>query len=309
MFVEYRLRFEPDGVLLSQRIEASDPYAAAGALGGNPPEVPGGNPPEVPGGNPPEVPGGNAGALGGNFAGGNSAGRSVADSNVGTGGGSYNQDVAVILGPVIFRQPSRTAGLPVKRSLTRIPPKQSGGKRSLPNTAADPVQLLFKIQPQERDNWCWAAIAVSVADSFSHPARTPDSQCRVATRVLGVGNCCPSGQAPDASDVPLPLETALRAAGVPPRLTTGPLANFDAVTAEIDQNKPFCVRIGPSKGKLGIGHFLVVHGYWRAPSGKNYLILSDPNGGTRRRMEIDEFRNNFHLEGKTLGTWTHTYLF
>lgn len=329
MFIEYRVRFEPDGVRISQQIEAGGPGSnpSGGPGGFNPPGVPGGNPPGVPGGfNPPGVPGGNPpgvpGGLGGNSAGGSLARGPVANSNGGYGGGGSSDDVAVVLGPVIIRQPSLTTGL-AQRTLRRKPeqrraqrsPKQDPKQVTVysAHSASEPaqhpvVELEFTMQPQERDNWCWAAIAVSIADNFRSPARTPDSQCVLAARVLGAGNCCTSGQTPESCDVPLPLETALNAAGVPCRVTD-PLPDFEAVAAQIDQNKPFCVRIGPTKGQLGIGHFLVVHGYWRAPSGKNYVILSDPGGATRRRMTLEEFRNNFHLEGNTLGTWTHTYLF
>ena len=326
MFIEYRVRFEPDGVRISQRIEASAPDVAEGEVGGdpppfpggdpppfpggNPPPFPGGNPPPFPGGNPPPFPGGNPGALGGNSAGGVSDARPVVASSGGQGG-YLADDIAVILGPVIFRQPV-VGRVPGRRTLARKPKQPVSGQslkgRALGSEAVtEPVELQFQIQPQEKENWCWAAIAVSVADSFSNPARTQDSQCLLANRVLGVGTCCPSDQAPESSDVARPLETALKAAGVRCRVV-GPLPDFDAAAAEIDRNQPFCVRIGPPQGELGIGHFLVVHGYWRAPSGKNYLILADPGGGTRRRMEFEEFRNNFHLEGNTLGTWTHTYL-
>ena len=53
--------------------------------------------------------------------------------------------------------------------------------------------LSFSMQAQAQRNWCWAAIAVSVAAFFDQ--RTPRTQCNVADEELRRTDCCGAGSA------------------------------------------------------------------------------------------------------------------
>ena len=74
----------------------------------------------------------------------------------------------------------------------------------------------FEMQKQQHSNWCWAAVAVSVARYFD-----PDStwcQCRLASRmakreklnVAGCGTCRNPSSVPKKCNQPWYLQKALR---------------------------------------------------------------------------------------------------
>ncbi|HEX8456083.1 MAG TPA: hypothetical protein VF656_02080 [Pyrinomonadaceae bacterium] len=53
------------------------------------------------------------------------------------------------------------------------------------------ITLPFVMQTQKREEWCWAAVSVSVAKFYN--SQSPWRQCQLVNNQLGLANCCPSG--------------------------------------------------------------------------------------------------------------------
>jgi hypothetical protein len=150
------------------------------------------------------------------------------------------------------------------------------------------------MQPQEDSNWCWAAVAVSVAQ-FYNAATAWSSQCDLASTELGKV-CCPPKSNP-ACNVPWYLDTSLARVGNLKRWAAGsqPLA---AIRAEIDADRPLGVRIGWS---IGGGHFVAVSGYWASSAG-DVVTVEDPLFG-RSTWALSMFQSGYQGHG----SWTHSY--
>src|SRR4051794_4590811 len=71
-------------------------------------------------------------------------------------------------------------------------------------------QLLFNMQPQQQNNWCWAAVSVSVA--LLQAALPAWQQCQVVSQELGNATCCTNGSSA-VCDVPWYLDRALTRVG------------------------------------------------------------------------------------------------
>src|SRR5688500_15920023 len=56
---------------------------------------------------------------------------------------------------------------------------------ALPGTGR---QLPFAMETQTRQEWCWAAVSVSVARFYKQ--NSPWSQCKLVNEELGLNNCC-----------------------------------------------------------------------------------------------------------------------
>ena len=164
--------------------------------------------------------------------------------------------------------------------------------------AAPPTQLGFAMQRQQQDNWCWAAVAVSVSDFYIPPS--PWTQCRIADAELDQAICCHDG-ASAACNQWWYLNRALD--------RTTHLVNWDegmislkAITHEIDNGRPVGVRVEWAGGG---GHFVVVAGYQLDPGGGHTIAVFDPwpASGDTLAQAWDTFA------GQYLGTgrWTHTY--
>jgi len=121
---------------------------------------------------------------------------------------------------------------------TRVPdlPREERRSTAPPGGAAAPAaaDLSFVMEPQAQDNWCWAAVAVSVA-AFYSPA-TPWTQCALADAALQRDDCCGDG-ASGLCNVPWYLERSLAGVGRLNSLTHSALS-FVAVMDEIDAGNP-----------------------------------------------------------------------
>ena len=155
----------------------------------------------------------------------------------------------------------------------------------------------FRMQNQEMDNWCWAAVSVSV-DRFFAP-RSTLRQCRMAQKILKLKRCT-GRNCTEACDQPWYLDKALRRVG---RLRGHPLGRlkFAQVQQEIDNGVPVCVRIG---WRGGGGHFVVITGY--SVSGRSNierLQIKDP-------LYADAIVNykSFVSSYRGAGRWTDTFL-
>jgi Papain-like cysteine protease AvrRpt2 len=156
--------------------------------------------------------------------------------------------------------------------------------------AAGQRQLAFTCEPQTQSQWCWAAVATSVARYYT--PSTHWTQCQVASAELSTASCCSSG---GACDTPWYLERALARVGHSDGVRPAP-STFTQLVAEIDSGEPLGVRIG---WRGGGGHFIVVEGYsvsdemvqiedpLEGPTQMTYRALHDDYGGS--------------------GAWTHSY--
>ena len=135
----------------------------------------------------------------------------------------------------------------------------------------------FQIETQKKLNWCWAAVAATVSQYFF-----PDSsisQCEIAREVLHPqgGDCC--GAVSDC-DRPAELKEALSAAGaltgqaIHARKLAGRPITFGAIRKQIDSGRPVCAHIewyGEQRG-----HVVIISGYSLDKSGGQWLDIADP---------------------------------
>lgn len=184
----------------------------------------------------------------------------------------------------------------------------SGTGTALP--AASARRLRFPIECQKASQWCWAAVAVSVARFYS-PA-SPWEQCTLAGEVLHKTCCggsdeCGEDDHPPDCDRPYRVYHPLGVVGHlnEIRRSTLPLPaapNTRTIQGELDARRPIVCRIG---WKGGSGHFVVLYGY-DLRGAVPLVHVADPvneTGGTSI-YSLGEFTRAYRNGG---GAWTHTY--
>jgi hypothetical protein len=179
-----------------------------------------------------------------------------------------------------------------RRRLSLTQPQASAA--DLPGTG---VTLPFNMETQLQSEWCWSAVAVSVA-RFYQPSSTI-TQCDLAQLELN-NDCCAD---PSACNQQNTLETSLNSVGHFNEMVFSPLA-FDETDNEIDGKRPVGCRIG---WFLGGGHFVIIHGTATESSGgsaKQWVAVADPKFGPADYL-IGDFTNAYR-QGE--GEWTHSYL-
>ncbi|HLG97051.1 MAG TPA: papain-like cysteine protease family protein [Bryobacteraceae bacterium] len=165
----------------------------------------------------------------------------------------------------------------------------------------------FKMQEQQHNNWCWAAVAVSV-DHFFDP-NSSSCQCKVATRmarhrklkVKNCGTCNKPAPIPGNCNKPWYLEWALKTLS---RLAANPKSGgleFSRIVELLNSGRPVCIRMQWGKGPDA--HFVVISGARTSKSGRHWVDIEDPHSGSSTWL-LDEFRTNYQY---SQGHWTHTY--
>jgi hypothetical protein len=153
---------------------------------------------------------------------------------------------------------------------------------------APPGALDFAIQDQEKDNWCWAAVAASVTDYYAARNGTAVlSQEDVAAAVGATGK-----------DEPFLLSTVLRTIGhLDGKQISGGLLFPDIVT-EIKNCKPICCAICWPRDS--IGHYVVIMG---CHDDEQEIIVLDPSGTGPQNgaFPLASFKNFF-----SGGDWLNT---
>jgi len=153
------------------------------------------------------------------------------------------------------------------------------------------VRLQFAMQPQERTNWCWAAVAASVA-AFYQPG-TDWTPILVAENELGRSDCCGSrGSRP--CNVYWYVNKALARVGHFESMITA-TASFEEVSAAIDMGRPVGIWV---TWRGGGAHFLVIDGVLMNDS----YAVDDPTYG---ESDISELA--LKTAYQTRGTWKWTY--
>ncbi|WP_375764842.1 hypothetical protein NR798_24300 [Archangium gephyra] len=163
----------------------------------------------------------------------------------------------------------------------------------------------MRVETQKHDQWCWAAIAVSISQYYEKQA-SPWTQCMLANRELGMAaDCCVEG---DSCNTSWYLERALNRVGHyrEYRKLVPTSSQFPLIKQELDSGRLPCVRV--SWRKSTEGHFLLITGYitdhqngrWR-----EFLDVSDPRyGSDTRTLEYSHLMSRY----RSIGVWTHTYL-
>lgn len=159
--------------------------------------------------------------------------------------------------------------------------------------------LGFTVEPQKGDQWCWAAVSVSLR-ALLRSDLPPLQQCRLAEIVLPGGlNCCDgSDEAPPVCDKAAFLDDGLSAAGVAANRNDSPLS-FHDVREQIDQQRPVACRIDFAPPRLP--HFVVIEGYIEGDD-RQYSV-TDPLRG-KGMMDVATFESNYAHEG---GLWAATF--
>jgi hypothetical protein len=142
------------------------------------------------------------------------------------------------------------------------------------------------------DNWCWAAVAVSVC-AFYSPGSTL-SQCQVASSCLNL-ECCTDAK---PCDVPFDLAAALAESLNLAEQPSQVALSFRDLAAQIDLGKPVCCHISWDDGRTG--HFNALAGY--DPTNQD-VDVRDPLYESNT-LPFEKFVNSYRHNGK----WDGTYL-
>jgi hypothetical protein len=165
----------------------------------------------------------------------------------------------------------------------------------------------FEIQYQQKTNWCWAALAVSVAKfydtSFKH------SQCDIANGELGRSDCCETSK-DDPCNVYGHLMSSLhRVEHFEEWHVRRPSKSKNLqeqirryvqteIKQEIDDGRPLCGRIIWAGGGA---HFLAIYGY-ATDSELSGVAIADPWWGL---SDLDW--EDFPIRYRTGAVYTDTY--
>lgn len=143
-------------------------------------------------------------------------------------------------------------------------------------------ELDLSCEKQKGDNWCWAAVAASVARFYDPQVEL--EQCELANRFLQTDQCCGPNADMEICDRPQRLDKVLGITGnlvefFHDATKPEPPISFETVRSEIDKGRVVCSRVSLSPRG---GHFQMITG-WKTAAGENYLIISDP---IHERVEI-----------------------
>jgi len=151
----------------------------------------------------------------------------------------------------------------------------------------------MRMQTQIEDEWCWAAVSVSIDHYFD--SRSTKTQCQVAQAVLNSAGCCGN---PDSCDEPAALQDALTDVQRLNQILLRPLL-FSEIQDMLNAHLPVCVRIGWAKGG---GHFVAIDG-WSGSAAHPQVHVCDPLFADST-VDYDEFVAAYQGSGQ----WTATFL-
>ena len=155
--------------------------------------------------------------------------------------------------------------------------------------------LAFGMQHQQQDEWCWAAVATSVA--FFYTNGSTWTQCSVVNAEAGRNDCCENGSSRQCNFSWF-LDRALLRVSHSLSSSSGPLS-FPATCQEVNRGCPLGARIGWNGGGV---HFVAVHGYDDSEVGAEKLNVGDPWYGPSV-VAYDTFVSGYQGSGN----WTDSY--
>lgn len=157
----------------------------------------------------------------------------------------------------------------------------------------------FTMEPQELDQWCWAAVAMSIAN-YLKPNSVQD-QCKLAGEVLKVpGGCC-AGSPSAVCDQPAGLIDALDVVNHHAGEPIPGHVDFAQIQEAIDGGWPVPVRI-VWEDNPGNAHFVVISGYAFSQGGEPLLYVDDPFYG-ESIVDYETLVTGYHGSG----SWERTY--
>jgi hypothetical protein len=153
--------------------------------------------------------------------------------------------------------------------------------------------------PQQKLNWCWAAVASTVAGYYL--PGMPLSQSTVASEVLGPPCSVNGSDCDQPADLGIVFDKLNAARGNPMEKNALSRAlKFQEVHDFIDEGIPVCARI---KWTGGGGHFVIITGYSVSDTGVNWVDVSDPFYGDSL-LPFDFFSAEYMFAGQ----WTDSYM-
>jgi Papain-like cysteine protease AvrRpt2 len=173
---------------------------------------------------------------------------------------------------------------------------------ALPSAGAQPSTIRFEMQRQCHSNWCWAAVAASVAAFYRRDGKI--KQCDIANLELNRSDCC--DHPCDANDVDFNVTNVfaspLNRVRCFERLARQRRATPTEVQEELAAARPLCVR---TVWRDGGAHFLAIVGFRpdAVDEEQGVLSLDDPFWGPSE-YTYARFSENYQLAG---GKWTDTY--
>jgi hypothetical protein len=164
--------------------------------------------------------------------------------------------------------------------------------------------LTFTMQQQKQTNWCWAAVATSVADFLGNLNQW--TQCKLSNQQLTQTTCCSDGANPNTCNKVSFLENSLLLVQhTSPATPLHAAASEADIKREIDAGRPIGVRIGWNNSG-DQGHFVLVTGYVDSPTGF-LIVVNDPekpDGTPGSTYSYTEITQTGYLQK---GTWSYTY--
>jgi hypothetical protein len=171
----------------------------------------------------------------------------------------------------------------------------------------------FVMESSCRSNWCWAAVAVGVANSLNAPPGPFPrcaQQCSVANIVLapfrGSTDCC--SDSTGLCDRSAPLEPALIAVHhcggttAPEPAAAGYIEQQLSSGGPANRGRPIPIRIQWTDTGNG-GHFITITGFENEGQGL-FLFTDDPYYGPGE-YSYDQLANGGYRYHQ--GSWSHTY--
>jgi hypothetical protein len=162
-------------------------------------------------------------------------------------------------------------------------------------TKCETRRLPLRMQRQRHSNWCWAAVATSVARFYRPDVKW--TQCEVANEQLGSKICCRKGARGKCNKVGH-LKYSLRTVEHARRpIEIKRAVPFSKVREEIDADNPVCVRTVWRGSQMG--HFLAIVGHLRECE---LLTIADPFFGSSY-WHYRAFREDYRHSGQ----WKNSY--
>jgi len=167
-------------------------------------------------------------------------------------------------------------------------------------------KLDFTMQDQQHSNWCWAAVAASVASFFGLGAKFTQTELAKIELDPELHNGQRRSKTPNPLNKTHVLGAPLYRIGCAPDLGAEKQATLLEIQKEIDSGRPVCARIiwtgdnGFDRVSAG-AHFVAIIGYL---PGTEKLAVEDP---WLDESPIEIGYKAFCKDYDGNGLWTHTY--
>jgi hypothetical protein len=167
----------------------------------------------------------------------------------------------------------------------------------VPPPFPNPLAFELELQPDDRNNWCWAAVAVSISRYFN--PESPWTLERLVETIFSQNDFCDS----DNLDCQWCLQNALfttcnftEISGPPDALNPEVISR---IQQEIAEGRPVACRV---RYPEGAGHFVVIYGI-DTTGDQPILQIRDPQTATPLNLPLDTLLNDYNWGAR----WTDCY--